>query len=185
MLSYTLRDYMKTPLRFIKIIWLAFQAAAALYYVIARIMAQNWGPEDKLDLAYTPVFYAVAAALAVVSIYYNRWAFSDARIAASPAAMDRKGAVASPGLTETEQYTTLDENDRRLIDVFAYAQKSYIITWAMQETIAILGLVMTIVTQDVSQTVFFSLAAFLLLAFTRPRPLEIMERASMIPGRGR
>lgn len=62
--------------------------------------------------------------------------------------------------------------------VFAYVQTSYIVTWAMQEAIAVFGLVITIMTQDASNMVIFSLAAFAMLFTTRPKALKYLEWAA-------
>jgi len=176
MLSNPVQTYLRSSTRTLIIIWIAFQAAAAIYYLVARLIEQNWDPLDRAEVGFTPLFYVAAALLAVISIIYQRRAFSDAKLAKSTSYEPNDGSLSSVAMARNETYQTMDEPDRDLVKAFAYLQVSYIITWTFQEAIALLGLIMAIVTRDISNVVIFNVAAIALLFTTRPAPRPLMER---------
>jgi Ni/Fe-hydrogenase subunit HybB-like protein len=184
MLSSPLHAFLRNNVRIMVIIWIAFQVAAAVYYGIARIIGAGWTDMDRTETGIAPLFYAVAAITALASILYQRWAFTDARLAASLERDSLSGSPRGAVLKSRPGYADLDESDRRLINVFGYVQTSYIVVWAMQEAVAIYGLVMAIVIRDVSNVVLFNLVALALLVSTRPAPVPLLERAARLGQRG-
>jgi len=185
MLSQSMRAYLGVQARNLTLIWIALQAAAAIYYIIARLMAQNWAPEDRPEIGFAYLFYVWAALMAVASLLYQRWAFSDARLA--KAVREGGPKTVSPAavmMSRAAGHGELDERDKRLAGVYIHLQNSYIITWAFQEAVALVGLVMAIVTRDASNVVLFNLAAVGLLFTTRPAPLPFMESAARLLERG-
>ena len=184
MLSNPLRAFLGTNVKIMIVIWIAFQVAAAVYYLVVRLVGAGWTEMDRAETGIAPVFYAVAAVTALVSILYQRWAFTDARLGAS---LDRDALSDSPRgavLQGRPGFADLDETDRRLVNVFAYVQTSYVVVWAMQEAVAIYGLVMAFVIRDTSNVVLFNLAALALLISTRPAPAPLLERAAMLARHG-
>ncbi len=181
MLSEDLKRFLQSDFKKLKIIWIAFQAAAAIYYFVARFMGMQWELEGKTEFAYTWVFFVVAVLLAVASILYQKWSLSAARIGIRTAQGLKSGATADVLLAKRQGYAELDEYDRGMVAVFGYVQTSYIVTWSMQEAIAVLGLVMTIVTRDESNMIIFSITAFALLFTSKPHALKYLERAVRMP----
>jgi len=181
MLSEDLKRFLHADFKKLNFIWIAFQVAAALYYFLARMLGQNWGPEDKTDFAYTPVFFVATAVLAVASILYQKWALSNERIAARAAQGLRLGASVDGLLARRPGYAELDEYDRGLVSLFTYVQTSHIVTWALQEAIAVSGLVLTIINQDTSNMVIFSIASFALLFTSKPHAETYLVRAARMP----
>ncbi|MBU1676551.1 hypothetical protein KKA85_12320 [bacterium] len=178
MLSNPLRTYLQSNVKVLYVIWIAFQVAAALYYLIARVMGQNWPPEDRVEIGYAPVFYICAALLAVPSFLYQRRAFSEAKLSGSLTVEPNPNSLTTVAQARNDAYAALGEADRSLVKSFAYVQTSYIVTWAQQEAIAILGLMLAILTRDTTNTVLFNLVAIALLFVTRPTPLPLLERAT-------
>ena len=178
MLSESLTRFLRSDFKKLTIIWGAFQAAAAIYWLISRIMSSQWGPGAKVETGLVPVFFGLAALVAVASVIYQRWAFSEARIVARRKSGLRANASTDALMAQRSEYANLDEGDRGLVAVFAYVQTSYIVTWAMQEAIAVFGLVMTIVTQDASNMPLFSIAAFAMLYTSRQKMLGYLEWAA-------
>ena len=127
---------------------------------------------------------ADAALSAVASILYQRWAFSDARLAASPTYETSANSASTVAMERNETYQAMDDTDKGMVKAFAYLQVSYIVTWAFQEAIAIFGLIMAIVTRDISNVVIFNLAAIALLFTTRPAPVPLLERVQRLSQMG-
>ncbi|MBC8426794.1 hypothetical protein H8E07_21990 [bacterium] len=184
MLSSHMQTYLRSSTKVLNIIWIAFQVAAAVYYVIARIMGQAWTSEDRLDPGFVPAFWVLAALSAIASILYQRWAFSDAKLAASPTYETSANSVSTAAMARNETYQAMGDTDKGLVKAFAYIQVSYIVTWAFQEAIAIFGLIMAIVTRDVSNVVIFNVAALALLFATRPASVPLLERVQRLSQTG-
>lgn len=184
MLSTHMRTYLRSSAKVLTVIWIAFQAAAVLYYVVARLVARGWTPEDRLDPGFAPLFWILAALSAAASMIYQRRAFSDAKLAASPSYQPSDNSLSAAAKERNETYKAMDDEDKGLVNAFAYIQVSYIVTWAFQEAIAIFGLIMAIVTRDVSNVFIFNLAAIALLFTTRPTPVPLLERAARLSSLG-
>lgn len=180
MLSEDLRRYLHSNFKRLNFIWLAFQAAAAACYFVARIAGMDWGPEHRVAIGFAPAFYALAAVLAIVSRLHQRHAFTDERISEFRVRGFAPNAPTDAVLARRDGYVDLDAYERSLLAVFAHVQSSYIVTWFMQEAVAILGLVLAIATRDASSIVIFNIAALGLLFTTRPRAARHLERAARL-----
>ncbi len=178
MMSEDLRRFLKPDFKFLGFIWLAFLASAAGCYFVVRFLGRDWGPGDRVEIGYATVFYVLAGVLAIVSLLHHRRAFDASRVAGCRARGLASNARTVGAVAGRDGFEDLDPYDRILLVVFAHIQSSYLVTWALQEAVAVVGLALAIATRNASYTVLFSLAALALLVAARPRAAHHLERAA-------
>lgn len=192
MLSSDLKSFLAPLVRVMTIIWAAFMAATVVYVLVAWIM---FGQRDQvvsdaeagLPAPVAPILGVVAFLVILASIFVERWWFSGARIMAkldAPAAYDRLRAdQANPAPSiSREAFEALPESERKLACLVPYYQTGMIVIWAMRESVAVLGLVGTIILADFTVVVPFAVGALAFLAIKMPRPAAFLAQVERLPG---
>jgi F0F1-type ATP synthase membrane subunit c/vacuolar-type H+-ATPase subunit K len=158
--------------RTMNIIWAAMLAAPFIYLFVGWIMTRT-PMQTNPDLPAAligAVFLLVGTLLVIASTWYQRQALSDARLKAVMAA-PAGGAVpaAAAGLEPVE---------RRLARLLPHYQTVMIVTLALREALAVLGLVLVILTGNFLLMVPWAMAAVGLITIQPPRVTALLDRAT-------
>ena len=170
--SAKFRSVIAPRARTLNIIWFAFLLAPFFYtvvgWVVTRTPRADGGTNAPLGLLQA-LFVVVGVTAAVVSYVYPRRALADDRITSL-----LRGPFAAPpppgagGLEPLEQ---------RLVLLFPHYQNTVIVSLALRESLAVLGLVLAIMSGDFTLMVPWSVLAVGLLTSQPPRPAAFLDRA--------
>lgn len=180
MMSEDLRRFLHPDFRTQTYIWLVFQAAVVACFFAVRTAAPDWGSDQRVETGFAPVFYGLAAVLAIISRLQLRQVLADERIAEVQARGFESNASPNAAFARRGGYGELDGYDRSLLGVFTHVRSTYVEAWIMQAVVAILGLVLAIATRDTSNIDIFIIVALGLLMTTRPRAARHLERAARL-----
>jgi F0F1-type ATP synthase membrane subunit c/vacuolar-type H+-ATPase subunit K len=150
-------DMAAEQFRLLRIIWIAFLAAVVVYALIAWLVVA-----EGVDHAPPPPpgvrsgLYFAALGAAVSSFVTKRWWINSAL-----------AAVGSPSGAQVGD------------DAWARLRIGCMISWALSEAVAIIGLTLAIIARRPLDAVPFAAAAALLLVWHRPAswPLQALRRA--------
>jgi F0F1-type ATP synthase membrane subunit c/vacuolar-type H+-ATPase subunit K len=180
MLSPALRNLIAPQARVLTIIWFAFLATCPFYGFLAYLIASAVGDAEASTTASTTAtdpqiltvaLAAVSVVVVAVSFFYQRHAFSESSL---------KRHLAGPVATAADP---LPADEQRLAGLLPYYQTSLIVVWAMRESVAVFGLVLTILHRDPVTVVPFAVAALVLLAMAPPRVVTFLEGARKLARR--
>lgn len=154
-------------------IWVALTLTPFLYYGIGtKLLSPH--ESNSQSLFQVQIFTVLGIALGVASFIYWRFFFSEVNL--------RKILKNPKNPTQTED--TADDvttsSDSRLLRIFPKYLVSCIICWSVNESIALLGLILMTQAQDPVKTVPFLLIAVSLNLVMFPRPTKIVERCRYV-----
>ena len=167
MLSDHFKRIITPPARTLNIIWLAFMSAPFLYAGVAWFVTTGAEPKEA-DTGTLRLGLGVLAVVSVVASYLYR------KRALGEAAIDRR--LAEPPVNALPGSDDLEPIEQRLAGIFPYYQTTTIIILALRESVAVLGLILTILTGDFWQYVPFGLAAAAIIASQPPSVGSFMAR---------
>ena len=186
MLSNELKELVVLPARNMILIWCAMMAASLIYLVVAWILLAD-GPGEA-DGAFDPkllmaVFGFAGLGSALASVILERVLLSEKTIMQKLGrAPDVATALGNQSLTgrptdkeKTAIFGNLSGTEQRLACLLAHYQTAMIVTWAMREAIAILGLVLVILLGEFMMVVPFVVVALALIAIKPAKPLSFLE----------
>ncbi len=165
-LAEELRDVFSPRFRALRTIWLAFSSAPLLYTLVAYLVTMNVSPERREEIAaglpLSPtsmlgIGLAAAAVLAVVSIRLRSRLTDDEALIA---------AVSSP--PKRADLTGVSEVARPMVSALARLQQSFVIVWAVQELVSVIGLVLVFITYAFMVVVPFAMVSLVLLLTSGP-----------------
>ena len=158
--------------RVLNIIWAAFLAAPIFYTAVGWVVGRNPRPDagGEVPTGLLQAVFLLAGAAAVAASYLvPRRLLADERLRAL-----LRGPLPGTPLPGTAD---LEPAEQRLALLFPHYQTTLIVTLALRESLAVLGLVLTILTGNFLLMVPWSVAAIGLIATTPPRPAGFLERA--------
>jgi hypothetical protein len=163
------------------LIWVALMLACAVYAAVAFLVVDRpLGAElaqrarSLLDL----IFPAAAVLLASGALLYQRAALSESAIGERlnrPRGVSVSNIVAPEMAEAEEEPRSARREDHRLLELVPVYLQAKIVTWALIETIAILGLVLAFVRGTPLTTMPYAGVAIVLLILTRPSLTRFIE----------
>jgi hypothetical protein len=167
-----------------RVLWAALLVSIMLYGVVAHVVT---GTPDTA----TPVMPALWAAFAMaafgaggLSLAWPRVALSDDRLrqamAREAVPSGSRGAIRPASAALRERVGRLDARERRLYSVMSAAFTASIVRLAMNESIAIHGLVLSILSHDPRWFWIFAFPAIALDIAMFPRLDPLVERAQTL-----
>ena len=172
MLSSDFKILIAPRARALFVIWGAITLAPVMYLVIAWFLfGQAEGPIAGVesDLPWSQIGMGSLFILGIGATYYQRFALGAGRL---KAILDSESVV--PGGKDRDLVLKLSPAEQRLLSLWQHYQTTMIVVWAILETIAVVGLVLTILQRDFRIMIPFALAAIILMVLKRPRPAEFM-----------
>ncbi len=175
MFSPKLAELLTTQERTSRIIWFAMCMAILLYgavlVMIALDQSQSGEPGDTSVML--PILAGMSVVTAIGTLMFKRHVFSDdalrAALSASPADVS-----ALPGVDD------LEADEQRVLAVVMSRHTMSIIVLALQESIAIYGLVLGFIARDPVMFAPFGAVALVLHLFEFPRTQILAERVQKL-----
>ena len=188
MLSDEIRDLLQPVVRTQKVIWFAFIITIPLYIGLAYLVTNNAENTSSVSKTLEVILYAVSVVTAGGSIVYRRYIFSDAHLQkkireeANPLqlAMDSKTGHVDP--ERLRRIESLVPFEQKILGLVVSLQVFNIISWALNESIAIYGLMLMFLSRNFSALFPFMLAAMILDLLMSPGTESVVERAQQFVG---
>lgn len=177
MLSSDFKALIAPRARALFVLWGAIMLAPVMYLVVAWFLygqAEGPGAAGKTDLPWNQIGMGLLVLLGIAATYYQRVALGSKRLEAIVEA-----SPVAPGGKDQDLFSKLPPAEQRLLNLWQHYQTTMIVVWAILETIAVVGLVLTILQRDFLVIIPFALAAVILMVLKRPRPAEFMEGIRM------
>lgn len=192
---FQIADILKKSNMVLTIIWIAMLMAKVIYAgVILFFLSQISGSQqpDLIGAAntgfdLTSIFAGISVPIAAASLQMRKYIFngkfmhsdifSPENITVDKKAIMRQFANMSPGIKE-EDISALKKEDLIALKAIPKAISLYVITWAVNDAIAVLGLANSIMNPEVAKNGFYFIAAAMLLTFyTKPNLSRIKQHA--------
>jgi hypothetical protein len=145
----------------LRAVWAALMVAVFVYAALAVWLTRRMQPAFPSDIAatLTPALYALAVAIALVALWWRRHLAPEAVVAVTSGGAGP--SIVIPVLPETDA-------ERHALAAFARLQTQWIVVWAMSESLAIFGLVLSLGTADPRHVAGLGAAALILLGVHAP-----------------
>jgi hypothetical protein len=153
----------------LKVIWMALTASILVYAGVGYIVSVNADPKNAGDVprVFQMSIFAVAVMTALGSVALKTFLFSPGKIEAR--------LVSAKG----------DDKEQRLLNLFGWYFPRYIVILALDESVAVYGLVLTLVTLQPSEMIPFMAVALFLNARVFMHPRNTLDEAESILSRSR
>jgi len=153
-----LLDRVSTNLR---TVWGVLMLAVFVYAALALWLTRRMPAAFPSDIAatLTPALYALAMAIALVALWWRRHLAPEAVVAVTSGGAGP--SIAMPVTPETDA-------ERHALAAFSRLQTQWIVVWAMSESLAIVGLVLSLGTADPRHVAGLGAAALILLGAHAP-----------------
>ncbi len=167
-----------------RVIWFALNGSILLYLVIPFIvppMGETSSWQSMELLFYLFGFVAAASCFALRQYFFSKDSIRS-RLATPVTAESLAATQARPGedtSEKLEQLKELDDYELRLLSLLRWSLMPNIICWALIESIAVLGLVFSLLSGQASNVVPFVVIALLLNLQCFPRLDRLSEQAKM------
>ena len=174
MIRPTFRQALVTrTLTTLRVIWGALVVAVLVDVALGVWLALRLGPVFSSDIAatLTPALYAVAVGIALLTLWWRRLLGPERCVLDAPAATAPAGLNVAP---ETDA-------ERRAIAALARFQSSSIGAWALCESLAIFGLVLSVGTGDARHVTGLAAASLVLLAYHVPSHRRLEAIVAAVP----
>ncbi len=179
-------DLLKQRFQTLRILWIMMTVSIAIYCVVGIIVSMNGdasGDIGGLRLGLD----AVAVSSALGSVVFKMVAFSRDRLAErlkQPVNLEAQATRRDTGAVDGEQLEKLEslsDPERKVYGLIGWYQFRFVILLALHESIAIYGLILTIVTHQVEEMLPFAAVALFLniRLFSHPR-LVVEECESLV-----
>lgn len=157
--------------RRLRLIWIAFMVAVGIYVFLgATVVAKSTeGEPPAMPVPVHLIFGLLALAEIVVYFLAPAFLLGESRLAQAIS----RGA-SSVSLPETAG-SPADARNRALLALLAAYGNAMIVLWAVAESIAVYGLILTIVLRATTWLHPFAAVGFVLLALRPPRPERFVE----------
>jgi len=175
MLSPKLAELVATQERTSRMIWFSMCMAIFVYAAVVVVTAQDTsqsGEPGDISLM-LPILAGVSVVTAIMARMFKVHAFSDETLRAALSVAPSDASL--PG-----DVGALDVEDKRVYAVVASRQTMMIIVLAIQESIALYGLVLGFISRDPIVLAPFAAVALLLHAFEFPRTQVLAERVQKL-----
>ena len=170
----------------LRILWAAFTFSIVIYGVIAFVLFSGNATPGAADPNLQMVCTAVGVLLAIASLSLGKLLLSDEQIRSLISKTPDLEKLATNRQTQQvdngflEQLKQLPEREQRLLSLSPLLLTMNILRLALNELIAILGIVLAITAQNPQLFIPFAGAALLLNLVQFPREQAVFERAELL-----
>jgi hypothetical protein len=166
-----------------RVIWVYFTLAIVIYGgVLLLLRGAKPGAGGMIDTSVLLAIGTVAAIIAIASVVYRRWCYSDPyldRLLCSPIDVRQLARQPRTGRVDDDLAARIDAlapHERRFVALVVALQTPLLIDLAVNEFIALIGFGAAFVTQDVTVFLPFAAAAIALNLFMWPAPERLYAR---------
>jgi hypothetical protein len=184
MISPTLAEALRRPLLTQRVLWVGYTASIAVYYVVVQVLSRGAPVAPALPEALSPYLWLAAGVVALAAVLYRRRVNSDAYLfallarPAAPEELAKDGRTGRVDENYRRQIEAISESDRRFLALFSRLQTQLIVSLALHESIALLGLVLAFLHHDPASLVPFGAAAVALNLWVWPSRERLHERVA-------
>lgn len=171
--------------KILKIVWGVLLFAIVLYSGLSLTFSYSRISDPGAALKY--IFYTIAVLLALTSILIYIKVFSEKsykeKLKREMSAEDLAKDIGTNRVDENKKRAleTLSTNELKLYGLSGSFFVPYVICWALNESIVLIGFVMAYVFNDGYEIVPFALAALLLHVQMYPKLEQIVDKARTMP----
>jgi len=184
MISSQFKDLIHPNVLVQRVVWIAITGSIIFYFVFVYIFVREGRTQafEKSE-GLEAVLYAAAAITAICSILYRRYSLSDERLTKIlNREIDIRTLAKSSGTGTSEheklaRLEALSDFEKKVLSLMCDLQKSTHINLIINETVAILGLVLAFLSGDPLKIIPFGIVSLLLNIWMFPRPEAILEKA--------
>jgi len=190
MLSDELRQAIKGDVLRHRLLWVASISSIAIYCVVAAIVAQQGGEGKNVPDMVRWALTAAGAGMLVGAFSVRRVLLSPARvhkILEVPVELEELARNPNTGQVQQERLALLrklSEEDVRLCGLAAACLKPYLLTLAMVDVCAIIGLVLAILQRDLGVVLLFAIPAGAVSVVHFPNLEGFLENARLVRRHG-
>jgi membrane-anchored glycerophosphoryl diester phosphodiesterase (GDPDase) len=187
MVSKELQEALQPIKRIFGMLWVSLTSALLLYVVVLILVARGQsGPVNDMDPRLRTALILLAIVAAVGSLYYRKHVRSDAYLAALIQrerdlndVEDRARKMVAQAKTDTKiisQLASLTSFDRKRYCLAAELFLPFVLNLSLNESVALVGFVVALLSRDVSVYIPFAGIALLLNIYMRPDLNHVMQR---------
>ena len=177
MLSTDFKILIAPKVRVLNMIWGAIAFAPVMYVGVAWFLFGQTAvaPSDTVPLEVgsglplTGIGLGLLLVLGFSATFYQKKSFSG-NILAKKMAGDPVWPSTGSKDCGREIFLKLPEGEQRLAGLWPHYQTTMIVVWTMLESIAVVGLILTIMERDFRVVIPFAAAAVILMVMKMPRP---------------
>jgi hypothetical protein len=166
-----------------RVVWIGFGVSVLFYIGVSvwftRMRQQTAVPSDVVATL-TPALYALAAAAALLTVWWRRHLAPEnlvAATAAAPAMPATAPANAGPGPVPESAA------ERRAVAVIARLRTQSIVLWMLSEVPAVFGMVLSVLGGDPRHALGLGAASVVLLAMHAPTRARVEAALDAVPKR--
>jgi hypothetical protein len=165
----------------LSLIWVALLLACVVYAAVAFVAVDRplvAGLEQRTRSLLDLIFPVAAVLLASVALLYQRAALSASAVAGKfdrPQGVSVSNIVAPKAVDPGEEPQPAQREESRLLALVPVYVTGKIVTWALIETIALLGLVLAFLRGTPLTAMPYAGVAMILLVLTRPALTRFIE----------
>lgn len=186
MVTTELRELLQGTSRILWVLWFAMTASIWLYVAVAFFVTGGARGPGAPEPMISWILGALGVAMGVTSLLLPRFLGSDERLRATlEAPVDLESLARDPrtGAADPERLRRLErlsETERKLLTVPAFVFLPTILPLALNESVALFGLVLVFLTRSFDVILPFAIAATVLNLLSRPALDSVLERASRL-----
>jgi hypothetical protein len=165
--------------RVLTVIWAAFIFGAVVYMLLGTFLASNSNPDNEASglvnsVPLHMIFVALSLAEIALLFFLPQFLLGEVRLKAALAKGPTREILARAGLGEPTPRL------RALLVLLNQYSTSMIVIWAIAESIAIYGLILTIITSSTTWIYPFPAVAIAVLALRRPRVPDFVHEHRLL-----
>lgn len=181
----TYEDVLNRRLRVMRMLWFAFSGSVLIYLAVGYLVTMAGRPAPPNIAVLRLALDAVGVITALGVIVFKMVAFTREQVSkrlAEPARLEQIAGTPNTGEPDAavvERLRSLSEKEQKLLGFIAWYQIRFILVLALNESIALLGLVLTILTGSPSEMLPFLGVALFLNARMFFHPQQMVEDAEL------
>lgn len=169
----------------LKIVWAALFLAMVLYALIS--LAFSFEDKTSSNIFFLYIFYVVAIAFAFISITIYKRTFSEKQLRKK-----LQNSASLDDLARDLRTNKIDQQKREILQKLPFLEQKiyglsnsfmvpYVICWAMNESIVLLGFVSSYLFKDSLKAIPFAVVGILLHIQMYPRLKDILDKVRSMP----
>lgn len=186
MISPTLRELLRPAMFAPKMLWFVLTASILIYGVLAHLLAQQSDGTTAVDPAIRLAISMTAIAAGTASLLVPRFLLSDERVRRTlqpPVNSEEFASIpGSDAIDENRlnQVRQLSDSEQKMLRLPALLFTPFILRLVLNESIAISGLVLSLLSHSLTPFLPFAVIAIVLNVIGRPQIDPVLERAARL-----
>lgn len=160
----------------LRVIWVGLGLSVFVYVAVGVWLTRSMKPAFPSDIiaTLTPALYAIAVATALLAVWWRRALVPERLLAATANA---------PAPTMNVGTAPESDEERRALAMAARLQGQSVVLWALSESLAIYGLILSIGSGDARHVTGLAAASLVLLGMHAPSRARIEAAVGALPRR--